>query len=112
MANGVPTKYSVILKPDFTDIVLEKLYPDDEVFVSFIPKDNGQTYFEADHFGRNMKTSRYENLEWKGEWWEITDTQRTALITVMIAFLLLGIFLGRTNILKRAQAIISAIIFS
>lgn len=97
LINQVPTEQKIVLRPDFTDIVIDKLYPEDEAFISFKPQNTDTTSFDAYHFGRNMRTSRYEDLEWTAEWWEINQIQLAALVVIFISSVLLGTVLNKTK---------------
>lgn len=103
LINGVPTEQRIVLRPDFTDIIISELYPEDDLFVSFVPSSTESTDFNAHIFGRNMRTSRYEILEWTAEWWEINETQRNALIVIILASILFGIGLGKTKLLQKRK---------
>jgi hypothetical protein len=98
LINRVPTQQTVVSESDFTDVIIDKLYPDDNALISFKPKDSNTTTFSVSHFGRNMRTSRYENLQWTAEWWELNETQRTALTLIIILAILTGVWLEKSQL--------------
>ncbi|MBI4009500.1 hypothetical protein HY357_04650 [Candidatus Roizmanbacteria bacterium] len=101
LINGVPIEQEIQLQPDFTDVIIKELNPDDIAFISFIPQNKDSTDFSAFHFGKNMRTSRYEELDWSAEWWEFKTIQVVFIIFVVITGILVGYLLGKNRVHRK-----------
>lgn len=98
LIQGASLEHETRLYPDYTDFFIKKLNRYEDAFISFIPKEADDTFFDVFFWS---KTGREEELEWPSEWWDFDRVQVGFILVLVTSAILGGYLLGEKGRRRR-----------